>query len=247
MALISLYLEKTQRRTTIKDNNTDVDILPIDATIQRTTNYENEVTQFPVEDGNDVTDHVRTKPITINIDGVISDTPLTIESQKAALVTSGGSFVSQNLGGFKGGAASTLAGIGAGKLGSKLFQSSNETQVLGQKIVGSPAEVGRKTLELLIKSKQRFKIVIGNTMLNNMVMTRLTIPEDNQIGQALKFSATFQEIRVVSGQTVEIKRIARSVAHSGSKKTSLGAQSTTVAEAPQAKSTSILYGLLGKK
>jgi hypothetical protein len=236
MALISLLLEKSQRRTTVRQNNSDVDILPIDATVQRTTNYENEVTQFPVEDGNDVTDHIRNKPITMNIDGIISDTPLTLEAQKASLVTSGGSFAARSLGGFKGGLASTLAGAAAGKLGSTLFQAS-----------GSPAEIGRKTLETLITSKARFRIAIGNRILDNMVMTRLSIPEDNQIGQALKFSATFQQIRVVTGQTVLIQRVARSAAHSASKKTSLGAQAATEANDQQKKSSSILFGLFGSK
>ncbi|WP_448510310.1 phage baseplate protein [Immundisolibacter sp.] len=233
MALISLLLERTQKRTTIRQNNSDVDILPIDATIQRTVNFENEITSFPVEEGPDVSDHVRLKPITMTINGVISDTPLTLEAQKASLVTSGSGFANRALGGFKGGLGTTVVGAAAGKLGAKLFQAS-----------GSPAEIGRKTLEDLIKSRQRMRIAIGNRILDDMVLTRLSIPEDTQTGQALSFTATFQQLTIVKGQTVLIEKIARSAAH-GAKKVNLGAQSTTEANDQQKKASSVLFKVFG--
>lgn len=224
MALVSLLLNKLQTRTTFRENGSDADILPIDCTITRTTNYENEVTMNPVEEGLDVTDHIRAKPITMQIDGVISETPLSIEGQKAALTTSGASFVNRQLGGFKGGIGEVAVGAGAGKLGSKLFQSG-----------GSPAELGRKILENLIVNKQRFRVAVDKKILDDMVMTRLSIPEDQNNGYSLKFSCTLQQIRVVKGQVVQIERIARSAAH-GAKQTNLGNQAATEATKEQRKS-----------
>lgn len=221
MAIISLLLNNFQTRTVLRENASDADILPIDCTITRTTNFENEITQFPVEEGLDVTDHIRTKPITMSIEGIISETPLTLESQKAALVTSAGSVVAKQLGGFKG-AADTLAGIGAGKLGAKLFQGD-----------GNPAEIGRAILEKLALSKTRFRVAVGKKILDDMVISRLSIPEELQNGRSLRFSATLQQIRVVKGQTVFIQRISRSAAHTASKKTNLGAQATTTATEQQ--------------
>ena len=223
MALVSLLLNNSKDRTAFRENNSDLDILLVDVTTSRTTNYENEMTLFPVEDGPDITDHIRTKPITMNIEGIISETPLSLEAQKASLVTSGTSFVNKSLGGFKG--ASAITGAAGGKLGAKLFQSG-----------GSPAELGRKALEDLIIKKQRIRVAVGKKILDNMVVTRLSIPEDNQIGRALKFSATLQQIRVVTGETVLIAKIARSAAHTAGKKTNLGGQATTEATKPQARS-----------
>lgn len=227
MAIVSLLITGGQKRTTFRENNSDTDILPIDCTVSRSTNFENELTQHPVEDGPDVTDHIRSKPITMQIEGIISESPLGIEGQKAGLVSSGASYANRAVGGFKGAAGSTIVGAGAGKLGAKLFQSG-----------GSPAELGRKALENLITQKIRFRIAIGTRILDNMVMTRLSIPEDNQIGQALKFTATIQQIMVVTGETVLIEKISSSVAHTAGKKTNLGAQATT--EATSQKKTSIL-------
>lgn len=231
MSLVSFLLKNDQNRTAFRQNNSDADLLLVDATITRSTNYENEMTMFPVEDGPDVTDHIRTKPITMNIDGIISETPLSIEAQKAALVTSGGSFVNKSIGGFKG--ASAVTGAAGGKLGSKLFQSG-----------GSPAELGRKALEELVLKRQPIRVAVGKKILDNMIMTRLSIPEDNQTGRALKFSCTLQQIRVVTGETVLIEKIASSAAHTGGKKTNLGAQATT--DATKEQTTSLAKGFLNK-
>lgn len=231
MALVSFLLNNSQNRTAFRENKSDMDLLLIDATITRTTNYENEMTMFPVEEGNDVTDHIRTKPIIMNIDGIISETPLSVEAQKAALVTSGTSFVNKSVGGFKG--ASAITGAAGGKLGSKLFQSGE-----------SPAELGRKALEDLIINKQPIRVAVGKKILDNMVMIRLSVPEDNQTGRAFKFSCTLQQIRIVTGETVLIEKIASSAAHTGGKKTNLGAQATTEASKQQA--TSIGKGFLNK-
>ena len=221
MALISLISTKLgQQRTTFRTNETETDILLVDATISRSTNYENEITSFPVEKGPNITDHVRTKPITMNIEGIISQTPLSIEAQKAALVTSGAGAVNKSLGGFKG--ASALVGIGGGALGSKLFQSGN-----------NPAELGRGILEEFIFKKKLLRVAVGNKFLDNMVMTRLSIPEDNQTGKSLKFSCTLQEIRIVTGESIQIDKIATPVAHTASKKTNLGAQAATEAKKEQ--------------
>ena len=231
MSLVSLLLKTFQDRTAFRENGSDEDILLVDATIQRTTSYENDITMFPVENGPDITDHIRTKPITMQIDGVISNTPLSVEAQKAALVTSGGSFVNKTIGGFKG--ASAAVGAGSGKLGSKLFDNG-----------GSPAELARKKLEGLIFNRAPIRISVGKKILDNMVMTRLSIPEDNQTGQAFKFSATFQQIRIVTGQTVIIEKIAQKSAHTAAKKTDLGAQATT--EVKKEQRTSILKNLSNK-
>lgn len=48
---------------------------PIDIFVKEVHGFENEITQYAVETGSDVTDNVRTQPDTLTIDGVVSDTP----------------------------------------------------------------------------------------------------------------------------------------------------------------------------
>lgn len=48
----------------------------IDAALSEDHDHEAEVTEFPVEQGGNITDHVRIKPIQVTIKGVVSDTPI---------------------------------------------------------------------------------------------------------------------------------------------------------------------------
>lgn len=48
----------------------------IDAALSEEHSFENSVTSFPVQDGADITDHIRFVPIQVTIDGIVSDTPI---------------------------------------------------------------------------------------------------------------------------------------------------------------------------
>lgn len=50
--------------------------ITIDAALREEHTLNSEVTSFPVEDGGDITDHVRRLPRTVVIEGIVSDTPL---------------------------------------------------------------------------------------------------------------------------------------------------------------------------
>jgi hypothetical protein len=53
-----------------------VDGFPLDCTISEEHNYESEATMYPMESGVEVTDHIRSKPIVVSIEGIVTDTPL---------------------------------------------------------------------------------------------------------------------------------------------------------------------------
>jgi hypothetical protein len=55
-----------------------IDGYAIDATVTFDAAIVNEVTTHPVEDGADVADHVRARPVRVTIAGIVSDTPLGI-------------------------------------------------------------------------------------------------------------------------------------------------------------------------
>lgn len=54
-----------------------IDGYRIDVEVRADVQRSNVVTRFPVEKGADVTDHVQPEPITLDIEGIVSDTPLT--------------------------------------------------------------------------------------------------------------------------------------------------------------------------
>lgn len=62
----------------------DVGVVQLDATVNEAHERSAAVTQHPVEQGVNITDHVRPEPATISIDGVVSGTPL-VNLSKIAL------------------------------------------------------------------------------------------------------------------------------------------------------------------
>lgn len=53
-----------------------IDGFPIDCAESESHDYDNEVTDHPVEKGVDISDHARARPIMVTLDGTVSDTPI---------------------------------------------------------------------------------------------------------------------------------------------------------------------------
>jgi hypothetical protein len=53
-----------------------IDSFPYDLLISGELTLESEITEFPVEDGADITDHIRTKPAELKLESMVSDTPI---------------------------------------------------------------------------------------------------------------------------------------------------------------------------
>lgn len=53
-----------------------IDGFPIDLALSENHVYDSEVSDFPVESGSDITDNIRPKPITVTLEGFVSDSPL---------------------------------------------------------------------------------------------------------------------------------------------------------------------------
>jgi hypothetical protein len=54
--------------------------MKIDATLSQDHEYRNKITSYPVENGLDITDHIRQEPDEVKIEGIISDTPDSVDS-----------------------------------------------------------------------------------------------------------------------------------------------------------------------
>lgn len=53
-----------------------IDGFAIDAAISQEPTFDADVTEYPVEKGAATTDHVRAKPVTFVVEGIVSDTPI---------------------------------------------------------------------------------------------------------------------------------------------------------------------------
>lgn len=134
-----------------------IDNFLIDASLSESHNRESEVTEFPVESGADFTDHIRQLPVEIEIEGIVSATPI----GRVALL--------RDLDG------------GSGIL---------------------PTEEALAHLERIFERRQPVTVQTDLQLYERMAMTSLQIPRDRETGKALRFTATFRQIRVITNQRI---------------------------------------------
>lgn len=227
MALVSLMLQNVGVKGQFR---TQIDTILVDATTSDNATYGSEPTSHPIENGSEISDHAILKPIELKVDGIISETPLSLNAQKAGLIAAAGSQAIQKIGGFRGGLATTLSTLVAGKAGAALF---SETE--------NPLDEARKKLVELVNDKKLITIATKYQVYTNMMLYSLSISRDNSTGRAIKFSATFREIKIVSADTIVIERLNQEVAHSAAPKQKLGKKPGKEANAEQTAKSSLLF------
>lgn len=192
------------------------DFLVLDACTSQTHQFDSDISQHPVEDGADITDHIRPQVDQLSFEAIISDTPLSVNSQLRGLATLAGAKLGQLAGGTLGSLGGALA---AGALGGIVNTDKNRV---------------KSAFEFLIDLRDKripFTIVTGLRVYTDMVFTSLTFPRDPNTGGKLVFSAQCQKVRIVQSQIVTIKRTKKAVAHTAGPKAKTGRQ--TVAEPKQ--------------
>ena len=234
MADIATILTGSAFRVKLSENESTADIIVIDATVSETVNLEADVTDHPVEDGPDINDHIRPKPVMVEIEGIVSETPLTLAMDLNKMTTSTKDALTSTARSFGGGIGSQVgtrianqfnssAGALGGIAGASLFQSD-----------ANPAKAARDKLEAMLTGKVIFRLQTKFKIYDNMAITRLSFPRTNETGKALRFAMSCKQVNIVQSETVAA--IARSAAGGGTKKADLGKQPPKEAEKPVYKS-----------
>lgn len=206
------------------------ELLVIDVTTTETTTREAEVTSNPVEEGPDVNDNVRLKPVTIQVDGFVSEAPLNLQSSIQGLASVAGGAVGNLAGGFGGAIGQVAAGFGA-----RLLIGAQD-----------PSQAAREFLEKLMEQKKLVTVVTKRKSYQDMILVSLTFPRDLANGQGLRFQARFQQINIVSAQVIQIAKLAKNASHSAAPKSKLGTQTTTQPNSQVQGKGSLLYrGIFG--
>jgi len=167
-----------------------------DATIREVHDYKNDVTEWPVEEGFNITDHIRRAPDEITIDGFITNSPV-LQTNIQRI----GQFVGTQTDPFIAGVIGSAANIGGAVFKSlKREDSANQVElaldillaISGRKIDGSNID------------PQLIQIITGLRVYTNMAMQSLSIPRDAKTGEAMNFTSRFKQIEVVSTEIVTI-------------------------------------------
>lgn len=153
----------------------------VDAFVSETHQYDSEVTEFPVEQGSAISDNIRPKPVIVTVEGIVSDTPIgRIVDARNGASTDGSAFVGTN---------------------------DQATAIQRANAQTTPSTDALTAMLAIRDARQPVTIVTTLTRFENMVMTGFSVPRDSTTGAALRFSATFQQITIVSNQRVLVKTL----------------------------------------
>lgn len=201
MGLISTILG-AKKVQFIQNDNT---VIQFDASLKETHNRESPPTEFPVENGLTISDHVIVKPFELELNGIISDSPI---------------------GGIKGlltEAATTAAsallppiGVIGASVGYALFNAITQSE--------SPSVAAYNQLLNLQKNAQPVTVLTSLYRYENMWIKSISVPRDASQGQALIFTVKMTQLILVSPQSVNVKIFANPGLSAGLQ--DLGQQST---------------------
>jgi hypothetical protein len=181
MGLLGSILGGQQKVQFIQNDNT---IIEFDASIHENHTRDSVPTEFPIEGGNTISDHVIVKPFALELNGIISDSPIspTKITQIASELT-----------------ASLLppVGIVTGALGVALFNTISNSQ--------SPSVAAYAQLLQLQQNAQAFDVLTTLYRYPSMWIKSITVPRDAGLGNVLMFTISLVQLTLVSPQSVNIQ------------------------------------------
>lgn len=172
----------------------------LDVTSAIGTTVNAKVTEFPIEGGSNITDHVQTGPRMLTLTGLISISPsnqLLVLAQ--ALI--GGAFSKIAGGGLSGTFAAAAGAAAVGGLASTLGKE-NISSLLAIRGVVDPDYPKRamKGLIFMLEAGQRFTVrtYMSDDLYTDMVLTSVSFNNDAKNGESLPFTLTCKQITTVT-------------------------------------------------
>lgn len=223
MALISLFFQTRAK----------IGQMELDASMTESHEAAAALSQNEIEDGSNINDNVVLAPLKLTLEGVVSKTPLGFN----ALIGSAATAVA---GQFAKGAPGigVIAAIGVASIGGLLANSFGPDGPKSR----APADVFDYLLELR-NMRLPLSVLTALKLYENMILTNLSVPRSIQTVGVLRFTATLEQVRIVSSETVDISGVTGVGGAAGASK--LGAQAGSAASAGTSSNASILYGLFG--
>lgn len=192
--------------------------LQLDATIREGHSFVNSVSEFPIESGSEVNDHIRLEPEEITMEGLVTNTPINIFQENNAEVI-------------------TNVSGGVEIKNEKKSDEVNNAQLAFEKLLEIS---GRKTSGENITPKI-VTVVTGLKVYTDMAMLRFESVRTRNTGAALGFTASLRKILFVDSETVEIPNAAADDEDRAQSTAEKGQQNTKDPKAQQVgRSTSVL-------
>lgn len=189
MGLLGLIFGQKRVQLILNDST----VVQFDCSIKEVHSRESPATEFPIEDGTDVSDHIIQKPFSLELTGMISDTPIgdagSLISEAATTLTSG---LSAPLG--------VIASGASGAIGSALFSA------LG--LSNSPSVAAYLQLLNLQEQAEGLTVLTSLKRYEDMYITSISVPRDAETGKAILFTVKLSQLMIVSPFTTVLSALA---------------------------------------
>lgn len=207
-----------------------IGVMTLDAALQENHRRSAIVTENEVEDGTTISDHIKLNPETLSLDGIISATPVSLVTSVIGTGISAGIQAAANAlgGGVLGNIGGSLVGAGAGSIAGLVTGSPRD-----------PADAF-KYLEELFVNRETFEVITALKKYENVVIESLDVPRNVTIGNSLRFTINFKQIRIVKSQLVQIP-VFETLAPGASSKADVGKQSSKAASSANEEKGSFLF------
>lgn len=164
-----------------RKNPGKIGTLELDAMLSERQKYGNDITNFPIESGSSISDHVIQAPEEVEIEGFVTNTPVEF-----------------------------LSGLRSGKDDRVLNAYLTLLEIAGYKYPNQAYKFNKLTTIAEAKNEFKLvEIISGLRVYTNMGLVTLDIPLDAKTGDVIKFNALFRKVNMV--EVVEIPRIPEKV------------------------------------
>ncbi len=194
MAFEQIFERFIPRRVTLQysDAAAQRTLLKIDCTAAEELSLEAQATMHEVEDGSQISDHVIKKGRTLQVEGIISDTPINLTA--------------------------ALIGNAAGLAGSTADGAAGKISIAGAVVMANlalsgsakPSKAALDIFEEIYANATPLTIIAGLSTYTDMVMERFSAPRNAANAGALVFKAAFRQVTIISGRRVTIPDDAKS-------------------------------------
>jgi outer membrane lipoprotein SlyB len=199
MSFLSVFINRpiqTSMKRTVKGKPS---VFVLDTQKSESFKGDAEVTDHPVENGSDITDHVILKSKMLQIEGTVSATPLTFGSSIAGAGTAVAASIGSAIGGILGstGLGTVVGGVGGGLVGKSV------AGLLGQQTSNRLSDI-MDELVAARDSRSPVSIQTGLKLYENYILTSFEVKRDKPQGK-ISVTLSLKELRVVSSRSEKIK------------------------------------------
>lgn len=251
MTILGFLTGNSPQRVVISRDDPEAPGLTLDAALQLRPFRNVDITKNPVESGANIADHATLGNFSFDLEGIISEAPLPegfLGSGLGLLAGAAGGLIGTQVGGVASTLITTGAAVGVQKAVNFALSpdipdgASLEQQIANRDL--NDDDYPRKAWDYLLglqQGRDLLRVVTKQKTYTNLLIRALSNPQTIDEGRSVKFTATFEQVQLVTSASVDLpENVIAADATGGASKANNGQQAAGEATEKQTENVSIL-------